>query len=157
SVTQKFDYFIRSVAEDQVLRFEAKFRCDCLTQIESAAVGIKMRIFERGVHRLKCFGRRPKWIFVRGQLDDFSWMDAHLARSFLDWFSGLINGESPQLRIREIPDRRHARRVNGTRRLSNVGLSLLLLVSEVHQKEQAHEQEQEQQGKRTLIRARSNH
>src|ERR1051326_9232563 len=53
-------------------------------------------------------------------------MDPQLARGFFDRFAGFVNRETPQLRTRKVPDRGHSRRVNGSGRLSNGCLSLLL-------------------------------
>src|SRR5207237_5731823 len=83
-------------------------------QIKTAAVWIKLAIFQCGAHRLNCFRRRTKWVLVRGELDDCAWIDLELARRFLDWLSGFINGQIAQLRIGPAPDRSHGRNLDGS-------------------------------------------
>ena len=101
---EEFDHFVRSVAENNVLRGETESGRKRLAQIKTSAIGINMRVFQCGMHRLDCFGGWPQWILVRSKLDDRVGMDTQFARGFLDWFARFVNRKIAQLRVRQLPN-----------------------------------------------------
>ena len=103
----EFDDFVRSVAEDQLVRRNAELLRKRLAHIIAAAVRIKMRTLQRGLHGRPRFRRRAERVLVRSELDDAGCLRADLARGFFDRLTRLVDGEVAQLRVGEIPDGRH--------------------------------------------------
>src|SRR4029453_4853457 len=108
-MAEKFEHFVGSIAEDDVVRREAKLSCNCFAQVKPATVRIKVRVFQCPAHRLNSFGRRSEGILIGGQLNDLGGFEAELARCFLDRFSRLVDGNVAELWIRQLPDGSHAR------------------------------------------------
>ena len=126
-MTEKFEHFIGSVAEDHVLWRDTELLCNCFTQVKPAAIGIQMRVVQRGAHRLYRLGRRPQRILVRRQFNDCTRIDAEFARSFLDRLSRFVHCNVSQLRICQLPNGSHARQNKQAQRKFPTHSFLLIL------------------------------
>jgi hypothetical protein len=103
-MSEKFDHFVRSVAENDVFRGETEPGGKRLAQIKTPAIGIKVRVFQSGMHRLDCFRRWPQWTLIRSKLDDCVGVNIQCARGFLDRFARFVNRKIAQLGVRQFPN-----------------------------------------------------
>src|ERR1700738_3002348 len=92
SVAEKFDDFVGTVAEDDVVRRDLQLRSQSLTEIETAAVRIKLRPLQSIAHGSESFWCWPERIFIRSELDDVAWVDLELARGFFDRLCWSVRG-----------------------------------------------------------------
>ena len=64
-----------------------------LPEIETAAVGVKVRHRQRASHGGNGFGRWAERVFVGGDLDDLRRLETEFARGFVDRFSRFVSNE----------------------------------------------------------------
>ena len=83
-----------------------------LTQIDTAALRIELRRFNRSAHRHHGLWRRAESDLIGSELDDGARMHTELARRFFNRLAWLVSGEIAQLWIGAAPDRRHASNLN---------------------------------------------
>jgi hypothetical protein len=98
-VPDEFDHLVRAVPEDDILLPESELRRNGLAQVEPPAIRIKVDALNGLMHRRERLGRRPKRVFVRGQLDDLRRREPQLAGHVLDRFARLVGDEIAKLRV----------------------------------------------------------
>ena len=95
-VEHQLDDLVGTVAQHHVLAGEAKVLRDCVTQVETAAIRVKVDPRDRLPHRLDGLRRRPKRVLVRGQLDDRRRIETQLARHVIDRLARLVRNQIKQ-------------------------------------------------------------
>ena len=103
-MAEEFDDFVRSIAEDHILAGETEFFSDCIAEGPGAAIGIKVRTLQGVPHCLKRFWGWAEGIFVRGELDDLVWFEAHFTGEFLNRFARFVGD---QVQHMGVGSRRH--------------------------------------------------
>src|SRR5437762_10516962 len=95
-MSDELNDFVRAVAEDKMVWFDAESIGQFSFEIEGVAVRVEMELAERFFHRCQRQWGRAKWIFVRGELDNVTGGNIEFARYLFDRAARLIGGHRLQ-------------------------------------------------------------
>jgi hypothetical protein len=103
-VADEFDDFIGAAAEDDVGHVEAEFVGDGTAEFPAAAVGVDVGFADERAHGLLGFWGGAEGVFIGGQLDDGSGVEAEFTGDVLDGFAGFVGDEVLELGVGVVPE-----------------------------------------------------
>ena len=86
----KLDNLVRPIAEDEVRRLNAQLGRQFVLKVKRVAVRVQVALTNGGFHCLDGERARAKRVFVRGNLDDFTHIEAKFAGDLIDRATWLV-------------------------------------------------------------------
>ena len=126
-MSDEFDDFIRTIAQDNIFPSQTEPFCDGGAQCPATTVRVKVGAIESVAHRSHSFRRGAERILIRGQFDDFLGLQAHFACQLFDGLARLIGNELENVLVRCLPHNVLSLKFVSFKRPSNCGRARVLL------------------------------